>query len=366
MGDLKQTPLHGRHLALGAKMVDFGGWDMPVQYSGLTAEHHAVRTKAGLFDVSHMGEAYVKGPRALEFLQNLTTNDVSKLSPGRIQYSGMLYAHGGFVDDLLVYCEAPDRYILVINAGNTTKDVEWLASNLPNSGVTLENKSADTALMALQGPLAEEILQPLTGVDLASMKYYWFARGSVHGHGCIVSRTGYTGEDGFEVYCAPEDAVEIWDAILEEGTPKGLLPAGLGARDTLRLEAKMALYGNDIDDTTTPLEADLGWIVSMNKGEFFGRPVLAEQKAAGLTRKLVGFEMVDRGIARHGYKTAIDGEDVGFVTSGTQTPTVGKAIGLAYVPIGSTAVGTEFDVVIRSKPARARVVATPFYDRKKK
>jgi len=366
MSSLRRTPLHEKHVGLGAKMVDFGGWDMPVQYSGIGPEHAAVRTKAGIFDVSHMGEAYVSGPRALEFLQRVTTNDVAKLVPGRIQYSGMLFANGGFVDDLLVYCEAPDRYLLVINAGNTPKDIEWLASNLPISGVSLENKSADTALIALQGPLALEILQPLTGVELRSMKYYWFARGSVQGHHCIVSRTGYTGEDGFEIYCAPEDAPDIWDSILEEGAPKGLLAAGLGARDTLRLEAKMALYGNDIDDTTTPVEADLEWIVKMGKGDFIGRSVLDEQQRGALKRKLVGFEIVGRGIGRHGYPVEIDGKEVGIVTSGTQTPTIGKGIGLAYLPVGKTAVGTEFDVMIREKPTRARVVPTPFYDRNRK
>jgi aminomethyltransferase len=366
MSELKKTPLHDRHVALGGKMVDFGGWHMPVQFAGLGVEHEAVRTKAGLFDVSHMGEAYVSGPKALEWLQRMTTNDVSKLTPGRIHYSGLLYPNGGFVDDLLVYCEASDRYLLVINAGNTAKDVTWLASNLPATGVLLENKSSDTAQIAIQGPLSEKIFQPLTQVPLAPMKYYRFARGKVCGHEAIVSRTGYTGEDGFEIYCAPEDAGEIWDALLAAGEGDGIAPCGLGARDTLRLEAKMALYGNDIDATTTPLEADLGWIVAMGKGDFVGRHTLERQQGEGLTRKLVGFEMVERGIARHGYPVSVEGREVGVVTSGTQTPTLGKAIGLAYLPIDRTAIGAEFDVLIRGKATRARVVPTPFYSRKKK
>ncbi len=356
-----RTPLFERHRALGGKLVPFGGWEMPVQYSGLTEEHVAVRTRAGLFDVSHMGEIRVRGPRALEVVQKLTTNDASTLLDGRIQYSAFLYEKGTFVDDLLTYKIADDDYLLVVNAGNTPKDVAW-AKQAAVDGGSVEDESGKWAQIAVQGPRSAEILQPLVDVELAPIGYYHFRHGKVAGVPSIVSRTGYTGEYGFEVYCPPEAAVEIWDAILASGTPHGLIPAGLGARDTLRLEAKMALYGNDIDDTTTPWEADLGWIVKMKKGEFIGRSALERQKAAGLSRKLVGFEVTGRGIARHGYPLKTE-SGPGIVTSGTQTPTVGKPIGLAYVPLAASAIGTQLEIDIRGRGVAAVVVPTPFYKR---
>ncbi|KAA0253081.1 glycine cleavage system aminomethyltransferase GcvT [Acidobacteria bacterium ACD] len=357
-----RTPLHDRHRSLGGRLVEFGGWEMPVQFSGLVDEHVAVRTRAGLFDVSHMGEIRVRGPRALEVVQRLTTNDAAALVDGKIQYSAFLTERGTFVDDLLTYRIAADDYFLVVNAGNTPKDVAWAKAQAVDGG-TVEDQSPQWAQIALQGPRSVEILQPLTEVPLAPMGYYHFALGKVVGVPSIVSRTGYTGEDGFEVYCPPDDAPRVWDAILESGRPFGCVPCGLGARDTLRLEAKMALYGNDIDDTTTPWEADLGWIVKMKKGDFIGRDALERQKAAGVARKLVGFEVTGRGIARHGYPLTAEGGGAGVVTSGTQTPTVGKAIGLAYVPAEKTAVGTPLVIDVRGKGVPAVVVPTPFYKR---
>jgi len=360
---LKKTPLNAIARELGGKMVEFGGWDMAVQFSSILEEHQAVRERAGLFDVSHMGEIEIRGPQALELLQKITCNDVSKLSDGRIQYSAFLYPNAGFVDDVLVYRNAADDYLVVVNASNTDKDFAWVAEQANGFDVETKNASGDYAQIALQGPKAEAILQPLTDVDLASMRYYRFGRGKVDGHPSIVSRTGYTGEDGFEVYCAPDAAESIFRRILDAGSEYGILPTGLGARDTLRLEAKMALYGNDIDDTTTPLEADLGWIVKLEKGDFNGRAVLVEQEKEGLSRKLVGFEMVDRGIARHGYPVVEAEREVGVVTSGTHSPTLKKAIGLAYLPIARTGTGTEFAVRIRERDVKARVVPTPFYKR---
>ena len=358
---LLRTPLFERHRALGGKLVPFGGWEMPVQYSGLTEEHVAVRTAAGLFDVSHMGEIRVRGPRALEVVQRLTTNDASTLIEGRIQYSAFLTENGTFVDDLLTYKIADDDYLLVVNAANTPKDVAW-AKRAAVDGGSVENESGKWAQIALQGPRSAEILQPLVDIELAPIGYYHFRHGKVVGIPSIVSRTGYTGEYGFEVYCPPEAAVEIWDAILASGKPHGIIPAGLGARDTLRLEAKMALYGNDIDDTTTPWEADLGWIVKMKKGDFIGRGVLERQKAAGISKKLVGFQVTGRGIARHGHPVkTLAGP--GIVTSGTQTPTIGKPIGLAYVPVAASAIGTEIEIDIRGRGVSAVVVSTPFYKR---
>lgn len=358
---LLRTPLIERHRALGGKLVPFGGWEMPVQYSGLTEEHVAVRTAAGLFDVSHMGEIRVRGPRALEVVQRLTTNDASTLIDGRIQYSAFLTENGTFVDDLLTYRIAADDYLLVVNAGNSPKDAAW-AKRAAVDGGSVENESGKWAQIAVQGPRSAEILQPLVDIELAPIGYYHFRHGKVVGVPSIVSRTGYTGEYGFEVYCPPAAAVEVWDAILASGKPLGLIPAGLGARDTLRLEAKMALYGNDIDDTVTPWEADLGWIVKMRKGDFIGRAALERQKAAGISKKLVGFQVTGRGIARHGHplKTLAG---PGIVTSGTQTPTVGKPIGLAYVPVAASAIGTEIEIDIRGRGVSAVVVPTPFYKR---
>lgn len=335
---------------------------MPVQFSGLTDEHIAVRTRAGLFDVSHMGEIRVRGPRALEVVQRLTTNDAGTLVDGKIHYSAFLTERGTFVDDLLTYRLAADDYLLVVNAGNTPKDVAWAKAQAVDGG-SVEDQSPEWAQIALQGPRSLEILQPLVDAPLSPIGYYHFVRARVTGVPSIVSRTGYTGEDGFEVYCPPDDAPRVWDAILEKGRPLGCVPCGLGARDTLRLEAKMALYGNDIDDTITPWEADLGWIVKMKKGDFVGRDALERQKAAGVTRKLVGFEVTGRGIARHGYPLTLEGGGEGVVTSGTQTPTVGKAIGLAYVPADRTSVGTPLTIDVRGRGVSAVVVPTPFYKR---
>ncbi|HEX4823222.1 MAG TPA: glycine cleavage system aminomethyltransferase GcvT [Candidatus Polarisedimenticolaceae bacterium] len=360
---VKSTPLNRAHRKAGARMVSFAGWDMPVQYTGVIDEHMAVRTRAGLFDVSHMGEAEVRGAEALPYLQHVTSNDVSRLTPGRIQYSALTTPEGTFVDDLLVYKLAEDDYLLVINAGNTPKDLDWLRYHAKGFDVRVRDVSDLYGQIALQGPKAQEILQPLTRAALPAMKYYAFDKTEVAGTSCIVSRTGYTGEDGFEIYCPAESAEGIWDALLEAGRPVGLVPAGLAARDTLRLEAKMALYGNDIDDTTTVLEADLGWILKLDKGEFLGRDVLLRQKAEGITRKLVGFETEGRAIARHGHTALSSGTPVGVVTSGTFAPYLKKNIGLAYLPVALTEPGTRFEVEIRGRAEPAVVIPTPFYKR---
>jgi glycine cleavage system T protein (aminomethyltransferase) len=360
---IQTTPLNRVHREAGARMVPFAGWDMPVQYTSVVDEHMAVRTKAGLFDVSHMGEVAVRGRGALPFLQHVTSNDVSRLTPGRIQYSALTTPHGTFVDDLLVYKLAEDDYLLVINAGNTPKDVAWLLDHARGRDVDVADVSRGWCQLALQGPQAEAILAPLTATALAGIKYYGFERGEVAGVACVISRTGYTGEDGFELYAASEHAEHLWHEVLAAGAPVGLVPAGLAARDTLRLEAKMALYGNDIDDTTTVLEADLGWILKLEKGEFIGRDALLAQKAEGLTRKLVGFETEGRAIARHGYEAQLGGTAVGRVTSGTFAPFLKKNIGLAYLPVEHGAPGTRFDIVIRGRPEPAVVVPTPFYKR---
>ena len=367
---LMKTPLHGEHLAAGARMVEFAGFELPVQYSSLTEEHHAVRTKAGLFDVSHMGEIVIRGPAALDFMQLVSCNDHQKMTIGRAQYTGIMYPEGTFVDDILVHKTADDEYLLVVNAANRLKDFAYLSELAHEAdGVEVADVSRDYAQLALQGPLAAEILQPLTPQELGALKYYRFVVGEVVGVPAIIARTGYTGEDGFELYVAPDAATGVWRAILDEGGPRGLLPVGLGARDTLRFEAGMSLYGNDIDHTTTPLEAGLDWIVKLDKGDFIGRDVLEHQLAEGLERKLVGFELHERGSARHGYPILLhedDSEPVGHVTSGTQSPTLGRALGMAYLPIQATEVGSEFFVRIRNRTAPARVVGLPFYSRKKK
>jgi aminomethyltransferase len=359
--DLKKTPLNDVERELGGKMVDFGGWELPVQFTGILDEHDAVRNKVGVFDVSHMGEISIKGPEALELLQKTTCNDVSKLADGRAQYNGLLYPNGGFVDDILVYQMAPGDFFVVVNASNSDKDYEWFAQAAQGMDVEVRNESPNWAQLAVQGPEAESILQPLSDVNLSAIKYYRFDRGTVNGVPAIVSRTGYTGEDGFEVYVAPEHGGPLMRKLVD----LGVKPCGLGARDTLRLEAKMALYGNDIDHSTTPIEADLGWIVKLEKGDFAGRDVLQREKDEGPRRKLVGFEMVDRGIARHGYPVVDGGQEIGVVTSGSHSPTLKKAIGLAYLPLDKSAQGTEFNVLIRGKETRARVIPTPFYKRAK-
>jgi aminomethyltransferase len=363
--NIRKTPLNDEHRKLGARLVPFAGWEMPVQYSGVIDEHLAVRNNVGIFDVSHMGEVVVKGQDALNFLQKVTTNDVSQLAEGQIHYSGLTYPEGTFVDDLLVYKYKNDHYLLIVNASNISKDFEWLLKNKAGFNVQVDNVSDDYAQIALQGPFAEKILQQITDIKLPEILYYWFTEGKVKGADCIVSRTGYTGEDGFEVYCANNDAPAIWRAMMEEGKKYGIKPAGLGARDTLRLEAKMALYGNDIDNTTTVLEAALGWICKLEKGDFNGRDVLLKQKENGLKRKLVGFEMVDKGIGRHNYPVVENGKKIGYVSSGSYAPYLEKNIGLAYLPIEKEKIGTEFNVSIRDKEVKAVVVKTPFYKRKK-
>jgi aminomethyltransferase len=363
---LKKTPLNARHRASGARMVPFAGWDMPVEYSGVTNEHLAVRTRAGLFDVSHMGEMEIAGKDALAAVQRISSNDASKLAIGQAQYSGLLTPNGTFVDDLLVYRLAASHFLLVVNAGNIAKDYAWMAEQIAGTGdAVIVDASSRYALIALQGPEALNVLQPLTGVDLAGMKYYWFGHGEVANVRATVSRTGYTGEDGFEIFVPPQQADKVWLAILESGKAADVIPCGLGARDTLRLEAGMRLHGNDIDETTSAVEADLNWIVGWKKDDFIGASTLRAQKANGVARKIVGFEMLDRGIGRHGYDAYIGDARAGVVTSGTQTPFLKKAIGMAYLPIEHNAPGTEFDVDIRGKRTRARVVPMPFYKRQK-
>ncbi len=365
-GSLKKTPLNARHRSLNARMVEFGGWDMPVEYSGIVNEHLAVRTRGGLFDVSHMGEIEIAGRDALKAVQHITSNDASRLAVNQIQYSALTTPQGTFVDDVLVYKLGDEHFMLVVNASNIIKDFHWIAEHITEQGDAVAvNTSSRYALLALQVPAARDVLQPLTGANLGDLKYYWFTTGEVANVRCTISRTGYTGEDGFEVFVAPAAAERVWDAILNAGRAAGIVPVGLGARDTLRLEASMRLYGNDMDETTTVVEADLGWIVGWKKSGFLGMEALRQQKAKGPTRKLVGFEMLDRAIARHGYDVYCDGTPAGVVTSGTQTPFLKKAIGMAYVPADRTAPGTEFEVEIRGRRARATVVPMPFYKRAK-
>ena len=361
---LKKTPLNARHRALGARMVPFGGWEMPVEYAGIVSEHMAVRTSAGLFDVSHMGEIELAGKDALAAVQLVSTNDASRLSVGQAQYAGLTTPAGTFVDDLLVYRLASDHFMLVVNAGNIEDKHRWIADHARTMGdVAVVNSSSRYAMLAVQGPSARAIVQELTTVDLESIRYYWFAHGEVGGVRSIISRTGYTGEDGFELYIPPQSAERLWNTLLETGAAAGLVPVGLGARDTLRLEAGLRLSGQDIDDTTTVLEAGLGWLIGKNKKEdFIGRAALEQQKATGLTRKLAGFEMAAQGIARHGYAAFANGKQ-GIVTSGTQTPLLRKAIGMAYLPIEATEPGAEFEVDIRGRRTPARVVPMPFYKR---
>ena len=361
---LKKTALHATHVALGARMVPFGGWDMPVEYSGITAEHLAVRERVGLFDVSHMGEVEIAGADALAAVQKITSNDASKLAVGQIQYSSLPTPQGTVVDDVLVYRWAPEHFLLVINAGNIDKDVAWIKKEIAGVGdAVMVDSSSRYALIALQGPKAQQVLQPLTGVDLADLKYYWFAHGEFAGIRGTVSRTGYTGEDGFEIFVPPGQAPRLWQALLDAGLPYGILPAGLGARDTLRLEASMRLCGSDMDETTTLVEAGLGWIVGWKKAGFTGKAALDAQKASGPSRKLVGFEMTDRGIARGGCPIYVDGAPAGTVTSGTQTPFLKKAIGMGYVPAAAATPGQALEIDIRGRRVAAKVVPMPFYKR---
>ncbi|WP_139489395.1 glycine cleavage system aminomethyltransferase GcvT [Brevibacillus dissolubilis] len=367
MADLKRTPVFEAYSRYGAKTIDFGGWELPVQFSSITQEHEAVRTKAGLFDVSHMGEVDVKGEGALYYLQRLTTNDVSKLAVNQAQYSAMCYPDGGTVDDLLVYKYADDHYLLVINAGNIDKDFAWMQENLTDN-VTIENISAQTAQLAIQGPDAERILQKLTTTDLSQIGFFRFERNVVvDGVPCLASRTGYTGEDGFELYMDADKAEQLWHTILEAGKEDGLLPTGLGARDTLRFEAKLPLYGQELSKDITPIEAGIGFAVKVDKDvPCIGNDVLKAQKENGAPRKLVGIEMIDRGIPRSHYPVFVGDEQVGEVTTGTQSPTLKKNVGLALVKSEFAAIGTNLDVEIRGKRLKSVVVAAPFYKREKK
>ena len=363
--ELKKTPLNARHRASNARMVPFAGWDMPVEYSGITEEHLAVRTRAGLFDVSHMGEIEIAGKNALAAVQRISCNDAAALEVGQAQYSGLLTPDGTFVDDLLVYRMASSHFMLVANASNVKKDFAWINEQIKQVGdAAAVDTSSRYALIALQGPASQDVLQPLTGLDLSELRYYHFGHGEVAGGRVTISRTGYTGEDGFEIFVPPAMADRVWQGILESGRSADVIPCGLGSRDTLRLEAAMRLWGNDVDESTTVLEAGMDWIVGWGKKDFIGRDRLHEQKEKGLTRRLVGFEMEDRGIARHGYSViAGDGRPVGVVTSGTQTPFLKKAIGMAYVPIDSALPGSGITIDIRGRASQARVVSIPFYKR---
>lgn len=366
VSSLKKTPLHAVHEALGARMMAFGGFDMPVQYTSIIDEHRAVREKAGLFDVSHMGEVLVRGPRAFDFVQHLVTNDAARLYDGKAMYSVMCHEDGGAVDDLLVYRLGEERYLLVINAANIEKDLAWMHDHNP-MGAELEDVSEATALLAVQGPEAPAIVQRLTDLDLDDVKYYHFAEmppGTFVGcERAILSRTGYTGEPGFEVYCEREKAADVWAALMEAGEAHGLQPAGLGARDTLRLEAGYCLYGNDLDDETNPLEAGLGWVVKLDAGDFVGQEALRRVKAEGPKRKLVGLVMEARGIPRPGYEILAGGEAVGVVTSGTQSPVLNKGIALGYVPNepAYTEPGRPLEVSLRGRPGPATVQKPPFH-----
>jgi aminomethyltransferase len=364
---LKQTPLYPLYAKYGAKTIDFGGWDLPVHFSSIQKEHDAVRSQAGLFDVAHMGEVRVTGSGALAFLQKLTTNDVSQLAINQAQYSLMCYPDGGVVDDLLVYKLSEDHYMLVINASNIDKDMEWLEQHVVGANnVTLENISDETALLALQGPMAEQILQRLTSADLSSIKSYHFLPDVKVGEvNALVSRTGYTGEDGFELYVRSEEAAALWELLLTEGQADGLIPTGLGARDTLRFESRLPLYGQELSATITPIEAGVGFFVRPDKGDFIGRDVLAAQKKEGAPRKLIGIEMIDRGIPRSHYPVYAGEQLIGEITTGTQSPTYKTSVGLALIDAAYTALGTEIHVEIRGKKLLAHVVKTPFYKRNK-
>src|SRR5262245_50554764 len=355
---LKRTPLHAVHVSAGAKMVPFGGWDMPVQYTGIVEEHRCVRSAAGLFDISHMGEFEVRGAGALAAAQGLTTNDASGLAIAQVQYSVLCYPNGRMLVDLTLYRLADDHYMLTVNASNIDKDWAWVTDGGRNAAWT--NVSEATALLAVQGPKAEGVVQRLADRDVTKVLYYHFTRGSVAGIPCLISRTGYTGEDGFELYVPAERSVALWHALLDEGLRDGIQPIGLGARDTLRLEMKFALYGNDIDETTNPLEAGLGWVIKPAKGDFIGRAANEGDRAAGVTRKTVGIEMVERAVARHGYGVAKDGRSVGVVTSGSFSPSLERCIGIAYVASNLAVVGTEVEVDIRGRAQPARVAKTPF------
>lgn len=360
--EIRKTALNATHRRMGAKMVNFGGWDMPVEYTGILAEHDAVRRRAGLFDVSHMGEIEIRGPQALELVQWVTCNNAAKLEAGQAHYSGLMTSRGTFVDDLLVHKISDTHYLLCVNAGNQDADFAHIVANNPMHA-KLENAGPRNSQLAIQGPRAKEVLQRLTPVALEPIRYYHFAFGQVEGVDCLIARTGYTGEDGFEIYFDPKHSEKLWDDLLQAGKAEGLVACGLGARNTLRLEAGMCLYGHEIDDATTPWEAGLGWICKMEKGAFLGSEPLAKQKQSGITRKLVGFEMLDKRIGRDGYPVSIAGREAGRVTSGGPAPFLRKNIGMAYVPPGASAIGTEIEIGIRGQAAAAKIIPVPFYKR---
>jgi len=361
---MKKTPLCAVHESLNARMVDFAGWYMPVQYSSIIEEHQTIRTKVGLFDLFHMGEFWMTGPDALKNVQKIVCQDIEALSDRQIAYTPMCRQDGSIVDDLLVYRWNPEKFLLVVNASNIDKDFAWIKSQLSGK-VDLENKSDTTGLIAIQGPHAQEILQKLTRQNLKAIKFYWFSNGFVDHVPCIISRTGYTGEDGFELYYEHTQSEHLWKALTEAGKDFGIKPIGLGARDSLRFEARLMLYGNDIHDGTTPIEANLDWTVKFPKGPFNGSEVLKKQKEQGTTKTLVGFEMGKGPAPRHGYPILHNGKKVGEVTSGTMSPTLQKNLGLGYVPPQLKAIGSVFQVEIRGKPYQATVVGTPFYVRKR-
>ncbi|EYE88753.1 glycine cleavage system protein T [Fervidicella metallireducens AeB] len=362
MENLKRTPLYEIYSKYGGKVIDFAGWELPVQYDGIIPEHEAVRNSAGIFDVSHMGEIEVKGKEAFDFIQNLITNDISKLENQQVIYSMMCYENGGVVDDLLVYKFNDEHYFLVVNASNVDKDFQWMVQNKKGFNVELDNISSNIAEIALQGPKAQDILQKLVDFDLSEIKFFYCKRNvKIDGVDCLVSRTGYTGEDGFEIYMDNDNAVKIWEKIMDAGKNEGLKAAGLGCRDTLRFEANLPLYGNEISETITPLEAGYGFFVKLDKENFIGKRALLKQKEEGLKRKIVGFEMIDKGIPRHGYDVLANGKVTGFVTTGYFSPTLKKNIGLAIVDIENSELGSEVEIVIRNKPQRAKVVSRKFY-----
>lgn len=367
---LKRTPLHGRHEALGARLVPFAGWEMPVQYSGIMQEHHAVRSAAGLFDLGHMGQVDVSGPDALVYLQRVTTNDVSQLEPGQAQYSLLPNADGGVIDDIIVYRRPyGNGYFVVVNASNADKDVAWMQRRRAASSdldVTVEDISPMTGMIAIQGPCATAIVQRLTDVDLSPLPAFAWVGGEVAGVPAMIARTGYTGEDGFEFFTAIDDIGRLWDALMTAGADEGVVPVGLGARDTLRLEARMPLYGNEMDDTVGPLEAGLGWAVKLDKPDFVGREPIAAMKASGAPRRTVGFKLTERaGSPRSHYPVHADGREVGYVTSGAMSPTLGENIGLALIERGAAGIGKPLHIEIRGKLVPAVQIKTPFYKRER-
>ncbi|MFQ5740697.1 MAG: glycine cleavage system aminomethyltransferase GcvT [Acidobacteriota bacterium] len=357
---LKKTSLNEIHKKYGARMVEFAGWEMPVQYQGAAREHLAVRSGVGVFDVSHMGELEIVGRDAIPMAQKVTCNDVSRLCDGQAQYSAFLYPEGTILDDVVLYRRGAEHLLICVNAANRDRDFAWLKEHQEGAVEIFDNSDHYTQL-AVQGPQAEKVLQELTDSDLSSLRYYWFQEERVCGVETLISRTGYTGEDGFEIYLPPQHAERVWEQLFEVGAPLGIVAAGLAARNTLRLEMKYALYGNDIDSTTTPLESGLSWIVKFSKADFIGRAALQRQKTAGVKRKLAGFEMVGRGIARDHYPVCIEGRRVSEVTSGSYCPSVKKAIGLTYLDTDQSKLGQTLDIEIRGKRVQARVVGTPFY-----